>query len=252
MKALITGASSGIGRELAKILSTQYEELILVARNEEQLKNLQKTLSCNVTIIIADLANTNERQKIIKFIQNHSPDLIINNAGSGLYGMVTDISTQDQMHILNLNVMALAEITIEAIKTMKKSKKQGTILNISSAAAFLPFPYFATYAASKAFVKHLSQSCYYETAPFGIKVLASCPGMVITDFGRRAAGGSRKAKHSIFSMPVQKAAKIIIKQIHQGKILKLFDWKYQVAIFFTKLLPKKLINKILKNILVKI
>ncbi|NGX46491.1 MAG: 3-oxoacyl-[acyl-carrier-protein] reductase FabG, partial [Chlamydiae bacterium] len=184
--ALITGASSGIGAALARLLASKKIALILHGRNEQKLDELASSLSSqvDVSILATDLT---KREALISLIREKVPDLVINNAGFSLYGDALESSVQEQMKIHDVNGAASLEITLEAAHALLRAKKPGVILNVSSVLGDIPSPGTAIYGASKGFVTLFSQSLDYEFAPHHIRVLVSCPGQVVTPFAARAA-----------------------------------------------------------------
>lgn len=245
--ALVTGASSGIGRALCFILAEKGINLIISGRNLNELEETAQVLRRNVAVQIvqADLAIPHERKTLIELIRLRAPDLVINNAGFALYNDAILHETEKQMQILEVNGMALLQITLEAAKAMKAHKMRGVIMNISSVAGFFIFPCFSVYAASKSFVNELSQSLDYELAPEGIRVLAACPGMVDTNFRVRSGGTSNIKKEGL--MTAQYAAEQIWNQINQKKRLNIFNWKYRLAVLARHFIPQFLYSKILKK-----
>lgn len=244
--ALITGASSGIGEALSRKLAKQGISLILCGRNLSKLEALAKELRSlvEVEIATAELASRLERKKIIEIIRRRAPDLVINNAGYGLYGEAIAHETEALLDLFEVDAAAVAELSVEAAKTLSTRGIKGAIMNISSAAAFLNFPGFAAYSASKAFVNQFSQSLDYEFSPRHIRVLTACPGLVATDFRRRASGKSSES--TSFSMSAEYAAEQIIKQLSIGKRLNIFSGRYRLGIFFVKyLLPTALVSRFL-------
>ena len=247
-RALVTGATSGIGEALCHFLGSKRIPLMITGRDRNKLEALAATFP-NTISIEADLKNETSRKKIISAIQEHVPDLVINNAGFGLYGNVLDFTTKEQMEILEVNGNALLEITIEAARTLVKEKKQGTILNIASAAAFLPFPAFSVYAAAKGFVKEFSESFDFELAPLGVRVLCACPGQVNTHFRKKA---SKESAHLISSMAIspEKAAAFLWDQIERQIPVAIFDWRTRLSVYLAHFIPRSFLKKILqKNIL---
>lgn len=170
---LITGATSGIGKATAELFADKGVNLILSGRNQFELEQLQSTLSkkVSVQIVQADLAKKEERQCVLDVIQAQVPNIVINNAGFGLYGDALTYSIQEQLEMLDVNGRAVLEMTLKAGEALISAKKNGTILNISSAAAFQILPTMAVYAASKAFVNHFSQALDFEFKKNGIRVL---------------------------------------------------------------------------------
>ena len=205
-KALVTGASYGLGKALCHALAARGVPLLLAARNEEKLMEVAKSLSVPTQIYPVDLADMSQRKQFLTWLKNEAPDLIINNAGIGLYGPAVMHPIQEQSEIVELDVQALVEITLDGARTLLEQKRQGTILNVSSAAAFFPYPSHCIYSASKAFVNNFSQGLDFELKPHGIRVLASCPGMIDTEFSLRAASGKAHQKSSLWTMQAEKAA----------------------------------------------
>ncbi|HSW85872.1 MAG TPA: SDR family NAD(P)-dependent oxidoreductase [Rhabdochlamydiaceae bacterium] len=247
--ALVTGASSGLGKALCELLAAEKIALIIAGRNQEQLAKLASTLSnyVPVQICVCDLSIKEDRHTLIDVIHHSKPDLVINNAGFGLYGNVLDHPTSDQMEILEVNGNALMEIAIEAARTLAAAKMKGTILNVSSAASFFVYPGFSVYAASKTFVNQFSRAFDAELAPSGIRVLAACPGQIATNFRLRASKNFPQRKDSN-TMSSEKAAKCILHQIKTGKQLYIFDAYYRFVVFLGRLLcPNTLLQKILKK-----
>jgi short-subunit dehydrogenase len=247
--ALVTGASTGIGREFACLLAEKGIDLIIVARSGDKLESLESELSekVNVEIVVADLADREQRKRVLDKIYERVPGLVVNNAGWGYYGEALTYETEASMNLLEVDVAALLEISLEAARAMVTNNKKGVIMNVSSSAAFQIMPCFSVYAASKAFVNLFSESFDGEMKPYGIRVLACCPGMVDTKFRYRASDG--EAKEAVpFSMTVEFAANEMWKQIEKGISLRAFDWKYRLSSFLTRyILPKRLVAKIVQK-----
>lgn len=245
-EALITGATSGIGEGLAKALAEKGYSLILSGRNQDKLNELKNSLKVPVTIVPCDLAETSE--PLVKIIQERAPDLVINNAGFGQYGKAINYPTKDQTDIVKVNCLELLALTLEAGKALKQAGKPGTILNISSAGGFQPFPYFAVYVASKAFVTSLTTSLHEELASSHIRVLAACPGIVRTNFSVRASPKHEK-KERPGTMSLEYAVNRIMKQLETGKTIDIFDWRYKLMVYAGRMTPDWIICKFLKNAL---
>jgi uncharacterized protein len=248
--ALVTGATSGIGEALCYLLNDKVDLLIITGRDEGKLNELTQALTTKVLSITADLAKN--REKVVEAIRQYAPELLINNAGSGLYGEIFMQPTPKQMELASINVDALLELTLEGAKALKAAGKKGVILNVSSAASLLPFPCFSIYSATKAFVNQLSVSLDEELKEYGIRVLCACPGMVRTHFRQRASGNTG-ANHKSSSMSPDEAAHHIWRQIERGKQLYVFDWKVRWSIILAKwLVPRSLLMKLLKSSIKKI
>lgn len=247
--ALVTGASSGIGEAFAELLADQGTALVISGRNQGRLNAVAERLrsKVEVSVVQADLSDVKERGKLVEVIKNRAPDLVVNNAGFGFYGEAVNLSTKKQMEMLEVDGAAVLELSLEGAKAMIEKGKKGVILNVSSAAAFQIFPYFAVYAAVKAFVNSFSQSFDEEVRAKGVRVLAACPGVVATRFRKRASQGKQQESDP-FAMSQEFAANELWKQIQLEKPIRTFDWKYRVATFFSRyLVPNKLIAKFAKK-----
>lgn len=185
MKALITGASSGIGKEFAKILADKGYELILVARDEEKLKELKTELNTNVKVISMDLSIPDNCKRL--HAENSNIDLVINNAGFGDCGNFTQTSLDKEISMINTNITAYHILTKLYLIDMKKVNK-GHILNVASIAGFMPGPLMATYYATKSYIVRLSEGIREELKKekSNVKISILCPGPVKTNFTKVA------------------------------------------------------------------
>lgn len=185
--ALITGASGGIGKAFAEELATHNINLVLVARSEAKLNELAKTLqekhNIQVDTIVKDLTEPGASSAVFDATKAKglTIDMLINNAGFGDYGDFAERDGERQIQIVQLNVLALVDLTYKFLREMR-SRRSGSIINVSSLSAFQPIPYISVYAASKAFILSFSQSLWAENRPYGIRVLVTCPGPVETNF----------------------------------------------------------------------
>lgn len=218
---------------------------MLAARSTRRLHELAKDLShlVPVEVIACDLSQQDQLKNLVKAVRSRKPDLIINNAGFGLYGDVLTWTTQEQQEMVDVDIKALMELSIEGARTLIGAKRKGVILNVSSVAAEMKiFPTFTVYAACKAFVNRFSESFDYEVAPYGVRVLASCPGMVDTNFRYRASANTNQQSSGI-SMDVDFAANEIWWQIQKRKRVHLFDWKYRFVTMLSRFVPKFLLAR---------
>jgi len=249
--ALLTGATSPFGQEIAFLLAKASVRLCLVGRQLATLKNLQEKLSpfTRVEISPLDLLQDVNRASLLTWIHANVPDLVINSAGIGLYGEALSHPLEEEFDILKLNASVLLEITLHSANTLKKNSKKGTIVNISSAADRLIYPTFSVYSSSKAFVSSFSQSLDEELKPYGIRVLTSCPGQIATHFQKRASKGAFPIP-SPFAMSCSRAAKEIIYQIEKDKKLHIFPKTTYVLRAFLLLFPRSLVFYVLKKLIV--
>lgn len=244
-KALITGASSGIGEALALKLAERDTGLILAGRDRSRLEALADRLrkQVSVRLEIGDLAQAVDRARLVAVIHHEAPDLVINNAGFGFYGNALGYETAPQLEMVDVNVRALLEMTLEAARTLVSKGRAGVILNVSSVAGAIPvMPYFSVYSATKVFVTRVSESLDFEFAPQGVRVLTSCPGVVSTRFQRRA-GATRDAFSNTGERPmtVDFAADEILRQIDTRRRVHTFNWHYRVLQFLARyLIPNAL------------
>lgn len=235
MRALITGASSGIGRKLAIELANKGYDLILIARRIERLKEIQDMFNKqDILIFQTDLLDQNQTKQLLIEINTLKIDLWINNAGFGKVGVSTSIDLQDEMDMIELNIKRLHHLTRFAIDHMT----EGKIINISSMASYIPTPKLASYAASKAYVTSYSEALNYELKKQkkNIKVITVSPGPVHTEFGK-VAGSNQKLK----SMPVEKCVHHILKGINKNKSTIIPGFKMKLLKLFIRFFPKKLI-----------
>ena len=188
MKAtLITGASSGIGEAFARRLAAEKHDLVLVARSEKALHELCDELmlehSVTAHYVVLDLTEPDADARLYEETEKHDFQIewLINNAGFGGAGDFLNIDRERQLQMIDLNIRALVALTHRYLGPMRE-RKSGKIINVSSAAGFQPIPFMATYAATKAFVTSFSEAIAEENRPFGIQVLALCPGSTKTNF----------------------------------------------------------------------
>lgn len=192
---LITGASSGIGEELARLFAKDGAEVVLVARREEKLQELAKELESqygtHATVIAMDLAKPDGAQKLCESLSEREieVDVLVNNAGFGILGLFQDSKWETQRAMIAVNISALTELTHRLLPKML-ARRRGGILNVSSVAAFPPGPLMAVYYASKAFVQSFSDALREELRGTPISVTSLAPGPVSTEFASRSGIGS--------------------------------------------------------------
>ena len=187
---VITGASDGIGAQLAYIFAKKGYELLLIARRRQKLTELAREITtiCDIqpTILPLDLTDPEALDELSSVIvyERLSVQHLINNAGFGLFGWVAELPPLEQLEMLNLNIQALTALTLRFLPDIRRL--QGGVLNVASTAAFMPVPGAAVYAATKAYVASFSDALHEELKPSGVKVSCLCPGPVATGFQARA------------------------------------------------------------------
>ena len=245
MKALITGASSGIGLDMAKYLATKKYELILVARNKEKLEELQEQLPTKVTIIVADLSNEQRVKELYIVAKKENVDILINNAGLGNFGTLTDTDLNKDMELINTNIKAVHILTKSIVKDMEKKENDTYILNVASSAAFQPGPLMSTYYATKSYVYQLTEALYYEEKKKKTKVHVSvlCPGPVSTNFNNVAG-----VKFSVKPLKSAYVARYAIDKMFQNKMLIIPGIKMKCAKFLSRFVSDKFLLRIIYRI----
>ena len=237
MKALVTGASSGIGKDFAKILSQNYDELILVARDEKRLEQVKKELEDIVSVktISMDLSDCNNCIKL--FNDNKDVDLLINNAGFGDCGYFEKTNLDKDIDMINTNITAVHTLTKLYLNEMLKNNK-GHILNVASIAAFVPGPLMATYYSTKSYVLKLSESIKEELKHknTNVKISVLCPGPVKTNFEKTA-----NVEFQISKADSYKVAKYAIKHLNRFYITPGLGVKLTRVL--SKIVPSCLISK---------
>ena len=249
--ALITGASGGIGLEFARIAAANKINLILLARNSEKLIKLREELeerySIKVLAVGCDLSDPDAVEKITALLlkRNIVPDILINNAGFGMYGPFDRIGAENETNMIQLNVTFLTELTKVIYRQMLK-KGKGKILNVSSIAGLMPGPWMAVYHATKAYVSSFSQALAVEAKGRGVTVTALCPGPVETNFENRASTGtSIKAFKKFGKLPTPAiVAKFGWEKMMKGKTVAVHGGKFRSLLFFTRFLSRNTVANI--------
>lgn len=232
-KALITGASSGIGREIALYLDSLGCELILVARREDRLKKLAESLRGSPRIIAMDVGTAEKARLLYEITKNENIDILINNAGFGLWGEFTQTSVEREIEMIRLNIEAMHVLFKLFLKDFKE-KNNGKILNVASAAAFAPGPYMAAYYASKSYVLRLTQSVAHELKAenSAVTVSALCPGPVDTEFNNVAG-----VHFSVRPLTSSCVAKYAVINMVKGKTVIIPGMNIKVAALAAKIVP---------------
>lgn len=199
-RALVTGASEGIGYVFAKRLAAEGYDVTAVARNEDRLKQLVAEMGGGHSYIVADLTTAAGQDAIIQAISARHFDLLINNAGIAAMGKFTDIPLKRHAEVLTLNCETVVKLSYAYLKTATAGD---ALVNVSSALAFMPMPVIGLYSATKAFVTSFSESLWFEQKSRGVYVMGLCPGITSTNFNENSGGGKADTPKLMTQTPEQ-------------------------------------------------
>lgn len=240
MKAIITGASSGMGRDMARYLASKEIDLVLVARRKENLLDLQKELDVNVEIVCLDLLKKENLFKLYQKYEHEEIDIFINNAGFGLFGVFLKTGLERELEMIDLNIRAYHVLTKLFLQKFEQ-QGYGYILNVCSSAGFLAGPRLSTYYATKNYITKLTLAIYeelrHEKSP--VVICALCPGPVNTEFNKVAHG-----KFRIDGASSEYVAKYAIDKMFQKKLIIVPTLSMKLGLFFSRFLPWKLLLRI--------
>ena len=244
MKALITGASSGIGRDFARILSKKGYDLILVARSKKPMEELKKELNTKVDIISMDLSNIENAKKLYNQVKDENIDILINDAGFGLIGSFRKTDLDKELSMIDLNIKSLHTLTKLFLSDFVK-KDSGYILNVASASAFTPGPLMATYYSTKVYVYHLTLAIYEELKKMksSVHISCLCPGPVDTNFNNVA-----NCEFKIKTLSSDYVANYAIDKMFKNKLVIIPGLKMKLVYIFERFVPTKLKLNITYNI----
>ncbi len=254
--AIITGATSGIGYEMAKILAKKKHNLIIVSRNENKLKEIKNKFESEFNIKIEylsiDLSIPDAAQKVYKHTRMYDIEILINNSGFANYGEHCKIDLQENYRLLQLNIIALTELCALYAKDMK-DKRKGMILNIASTAAYQPTPYFAAYGASKSYVLNFSEALAKELEDDNVSVTCLSPGATDTaffDVAKIPEIENSQLKKSA-RQSAKKVAEIGINAMFNRKLSVIPGFKNNFLAFSNRFAPRSLVASISKKIMQK-
>lgn len=250
--ALITGATSGIGYELAQLCAKDGHDLILVSRNAAKMEGVaadfKKQFGTHTTIIAQDLSKPNAAEAVFKQTQEAGiqVDVLINNAGFGLFGEFVSTDLKKEQEMIQLNITALVDLSKLYAAEMKK-RGVGRILNVASIAAFQPGPLMAVYYATKAFVLSFSEAINEELRGSGVTVTALCPGLTETGFVKEAKlEGSRLS--TTRTMPAQRVAELGYAAMMNGKRLIITGRRNAFLAWMIRFTPRAVALKVIAHV----
>ncbi len=248
MTALITGASSGIGRDIARYLALKGYNLILVARREDRLNELKNELgSVEVRVIKSDLSIAENCFKLYEDTKSDGVDFLVNNAGFGVYGKFNEVPIEEELRLIDTNIKALHILTKLYLKDMI-AKNSGYILNVSSASGFLAGPTFSSYYASKNYVVRLTEAIHEELRrdKINVKISALCPGPVNTEFNKVA-----NVNFAVGGLSSEYVAKYAIEKTLDGKMIITPGILMKLAKFGEHFVGENLLTRISYNMQMK-
>ena len=250
--ALITGASGGIGLELAKVFAREGHELWLVARNASKLEEVKKEISAQYSVsvrpLVKDLAGPHAAREIFDELNKRGTavDVLVNNAGAGSFGPFADTPLSKHEEVLCLNVLSLTQLSWLFLAPMR-ARKSGKILNVASTAAFQPGPLLAVYYASKAYVLHLSEALSHELKDSGVTVTALCPGPTRTGFQKNAnMAGSKLFKTAV--MDARRVAEEGYRGLMRGSSVVIPGFRNKAIAASVRFAPRDFVTRVVKMV----
>lgn len=245
MKALITGASSGIGKEIARYLAEQGYDLIIASRSTEKLNELRDELSnINVRVITIDLSREQDAYDLYEHLKDEQIDYLVNNAGFGAYGKFSEVPLEEEMRLIHTNICAVHILTKLYLKDMME-RNSGTILNVGSVAGFFAGPTFASYYASKNYVVRLTEAIHEELRRENsrVKVSVLCPGPVDTGFNDAA-----NVQFALKGLDARFVARYAVDRVAKGKMIIIPGFMMKAAKFFSHFLGEKQLVRFSYNV----
>jgi len=252
-RVLITGASGGIGYELAKLFARDGHDLVLVARDGAKLQQVARELKgahrIHCIVFEGDLSVPGSPDALFQEIQKASADvgILVNNAGFGSLGPFHKLPLDDQLQMIQLNVTSLAHLTHLFLPQMI-ARRRGRIVNIASIAAYQPGPFMAVYYATKAFVVSFSEAIANELHGTGVRVTAICPGPTTTNFGKRAGAEGSSLFRKEMTMDAATVARVGYEGMKKNKTVVVIGWKNKVLAAAGRVAPRSLTANVARTL----
>ena len=240
MKAIVTGASSGIGRDICRVLNSMGYTVYGVARRGERLTKLQNELGKSFIPCVLDLSAKESAYKLFELTQNEKIDILVNNAGLGVYGSFFNTDLKQELNMIDINIVSLHILTKLFCKKFLE-QGHGRILNVASTAGFMMGPLLSSYYASKSYVLRLTEAVDEEARRQNKNVTVSvlCPGPVKTEFDSVA-----NVSASLGGLESSYVAKYAVKKLLKGKRVIIPGFSNKALVFFSRFIPGKLLSKI--------
>lgn len=248
-RTLVTGASRGIGEAFARACAERGDDVVLVARDTERLEALATELASlhgsDCEVLTADLTDPAALALVEeRVVAGEAPiDLLVNNAGFGSHGDLDDLDVDRETALLELNVIAVTRLTHRAAAAMV-GRGGGAIVNVSSILSFQPVPRVATYAAGKAFTRHLTEALHEELTGTGVRVMALCPGFTRTDIFEGAGSGSPRMVPAVLWKTPDEVAEIALRELDAGTVVAVPGLPYKLLALSSPRLPGSLVRRI--------
>jgi short-subunit dehydrogenase len=251
--ALVTGASSGIGLELATLLARDGHDLVLVARRRDRLENigegLREEFGATATVLARDLSDPESPRAMAQEVESRGLpiEVLVNNAGLGVYGLFAQTPLEKERAMIQVNVVAVTELTKRLLPGMLE-RRRGRILNVASTASFQPGPLMAVYYATKAYVLSFSEALSNETAGTGVTVTALCPGPTITEFQKEAGIEATHLFHSPLVLDAKAVALAGYRGMQRGVRVVVPGLGNKLLVSGVRFTPRRLVTAIARRI----
>lgn len=249
--ALITGAASGLGFEFSKLLAKDEYDLILIDIDQKKLvktkSHIQKEHNIEIEILKKDLCKKDVAQEIFDLVKGKTIDVLVNNAGFGLFGAFSETSWSREFEMLNLHILTTTQMT-KLFLTGMVEQNSGRVLNVSSLAAFEPGPLMSIYYASKAYILSFSEAIANELKGTGVTVTTLCPGPTNTGFQEVVSNHSSKNKIKFNMASAKKVAETGYKAMLAGKVLSIPGLLNKIIAFLPRIIPRKTVTSIVRKV----
>lgn len=239
MKALVTGASSGIGENISYELSKRGYDIILVARDKDNLERVAKKIKTNTKIIVCDLSDEKKVRDLYKEVKKENIDVLVNNAGFGLFGVFSETDLDREIEMIDVNIKAVHILTKLFLKDFVK-RDSGYILNVASSAGFMAGPKLNTYYATKNYVVSLTEAIYEELRQdkSNVHISALCPGPVDTNFNNVAKGS-----FTVKALKPDSVAKYAVDSLFKNKLIIIPGFSMKLGVYAARVIPIKFMLK---------
>lgn len=251
-RVLLTGASSGIGLELARLFAADHSDLVLVARRRDVMEDLASQLrtkhGVDVRVVAEDLGRADGPERVMAALEREglTVDVLVNNAAFGLAGLHHQLDLERQLEMIQLNVTSLVSLSRRLLPGMV-ARKRGGVLNVASTASFQPGPNMAVYYATKAFVLSYTEGLAEELGDTGVRAACLCPGPTRTGF-ESIAGLTQTALFKFFAMDAPKVAMQGYKGFRSGRVITITGASNSMGVFLVRFAPRVLVRKVVRSL----